>query len=140
MQTKLGRPTERPKPLFQRLRRHTFLMLAGSQHQLEATYRNEQVRDPPLILSPSFSISFATTFNVPQGTMDYHDSEEARVEPGKWRVKASNKAPGESEEPVTAIMDFTCHSIYTSSALIRNTGKSKTYTTHCTGWNLLFLS
>lgn len=60
--------------------------------------------------------------------MDYHDSEEARVEPGKWRAKASNKAPGESEEPVTAVMDLTCHSIYTSSALIRNTGKSKTYT------------
>lgn len=53
--------------------------------------------------------------------MDDHNSKEARVEPGEWRIKASNKTPGESEKPVTAVMDLTCHSIYTSSALIRDT-------------------
>lgn len=70
------------------------------------THRNEQIWNLALVFLPSFPILCAAFLDIPNGTVDDHTCEEERVKPRKWRVKASDCSPGQSEEEIAGVMDL----------------------------------
>ena len=60
------------------------------------TYRNEQIRDPPLVLCPSLAILLTTALHISPCPMYNHRREKGGVEPRKWAVEASYKTPRQS--------------------------------------------
>jgi len=97
----------------------------GLKHNNDkATYRNEQIGDLSLILSPGLSVLSSAPRDVSPSTVDDHDHEEDKIKPRKWAPKravsknsgwacsarkgdlleSGDKAPGHREEHVGHIV------------------------------------
>ena len=59
----------------------------------EMTYWNEQIRHLSFIFFPSLTILGRTLLDVSVSSMQNHRREERSVEPWKWAVETSDKAP-----------------------------------------------
>lgn len=77
------------------------------------TYRNEQVRHPPLVFQPRLSVAFSASLNITHGTMRNHAREEQGIEPRERRAEASDQTPCDGEVEIAGIVDLAgiavCH-------------------------------
>ena len=60
------------------------------------TYRNEQIRDLPLVFRPSLAILLPTALHISPCSMYNHRREKGRIEPREWAVETSDKPPRQS--------------------------------------------
>lgn len=60
---------------------------------MQRTYRDEQVRNLPLILCPRLTILLLALFNIAQRTVDDHTAEKDGVEPRERALESGNQAP-----------------------------------------------
>ena len=82
------------------------------KRRYKSAYRNEKIRNPPLVLFPCFAVFGLTFLNISQRSMRYHNSKEQRIEPWKGAIEAGDEAPSQCEEQICRVMYLACIPIY----------------------------
>lgn len=99
-------------------------------------YRNEQVGNLSLVLSPSLTVLVPAALDVTQSTVADHARKEQRVEPRERAVKAGNKTPVQGKVQIAGVVDLASLAICTRALahIARRACQPKsTYTTHPQG-------